>query len=281
MSNDYWHSGIDPKVVGSWNLHNAIKGKDSELDFFLMTSSILGSVGAGTESNYCSANYFLDTFARHRQSLGLPAMAVGLGLITEVGYLHENPDIQALLVRKGIQAIGEDELIQIFDIALSTSLNIPHAYDSAAQSHILTGLEPFGFMELRKKGFKVTIPTLDDPRASILARALDTQSDLRLEGQSGDPLADVMKSLEDGTLAGGIAAQISTRLSDLVFLPLTKVDIKKPLVEYGMDSIIAGQFRTWFFKTFKVDIPFLELFSKTVTVSSLSDAVLTKLKSKT
>lgn len=40
MSNEYWHTGIDPKVQDTWNIHNAIKGKDSELDFFLMSSSI-------------------------------------------------------------------------------------------------------------------------------------------------------------------------------------------------------------------------------------------------
>ena len=91
MPNEYRHTGIDPKVQGTWNVHNAIKGKDSELDFFLMSSSISGSVGTATESNYCAANYFLNVFARYRWSLGLPATLVGLGMISEVGYLHDNP----------------------------------------------------------------------------------------------------------------------------------------------------------------------------------------------
>jgi hypothetical protein len=66
MPNEYWHTGIDPKVQGTWNIHNAIKGKDSELNFFLMSSSMSRSVGTATESSYCAANYFLDVFARYR-----------------------------------------------------------------------------------------------------------------------------------------------------------------------------------------------------------------------
>ena len=30
--------------MGSWNLHKAIQGKEDHLDFFLMTSSLSGSV---------------------------------------------------------------------------------------------------------------------------------------------------------------------------------------------------------------------------------------------
>lgn len=102
MSCEQWHTGIGPKLIGTWNLHHAIQGRDQELEFFLMMSSIPGRVGTATKSNYCAANYFLDMFARYRRNLGLPATSLGLGMIFEVGYLHENPEIEAILLRKGI-----------------------------------------------------------------------------------------------------------------------------------------------------------------------------------
>jgi hypothetical protein len=113
MSNESWHTGIDPKVSGIWNLHNGIQhnGKDSELRFFLMMSSISGSVGTVTEGNYCAGNHFLDMFARYRRAQGRPALAIGFGMISEIGYLHENTDIEALLLRRGIQTINEDEFL--------------------------------------------------------------------------------------------------------------------------------------------------------------------------
>ncbi|RFU27489.1 hypothetical protein B7463_g8851, partial [Scytalidium lignicola] len=280
MSNNYWHTGIGPKVQGTLNLHQAIKGRDRHLEFFLMTSSISGSVGTATESNYCAGNYFLDCFARFRQSQGLPATAIGLGMISEVGYLHENPEIEQLLLRKGIQAINEDELLQIIDIALSdgSRIRIPHAFDSLAHSHILTGLEPFGLKAMRKKGFEGTNPTLNDPRAAVLARALDGESDLALKGQTGRFPADVSAQIENGsTLSAAMLHFISKRFSNLVLIPLDKVDVAKSLAGYGMDSMIAAEFRTWFFQSLKVDIPFLELLSKTVTLNSLSQAVITEI----
>ena len=280
MSNRSWHTGIDSKVIGTWNLHQAVENHahGSEIEFFLLTSSISGSVGTATESNYCAGNHFLDLFARYRRSLGRPATAIGLGMISEVGYLHENPEIEALLLRKGIQAINEDELLQIIDISLSNNTILPHAYDNQADAHILTGLEPFGLKELRKKGFEGTNPTLDDPRASILAQALDSNSDLFFKNDDGLPAA-IAEAVEFGaSLEAATLAIISKRFSNLVLLPLDKVDAKRPLAQYGMDSMIAAEFRTWFFQFFKVDIPFLELLSKSTTLDNLNETVVKGIK---
>jgi hypothetical protein len=59
-----------------------------------------------TESNYCATNGFLDAFARWRRSQGQIAVSIGLGIISEVTYLNENPDTEALLLRRGIQPLN-------------------------------------------------------------------------------------------------------------------------------------------------------------------------------
>ena len=105
ITHEQWHTAVTPKVLGTWNVHNAIKNKEKDLDFFLMTSSISGSVGVATESYYCASNYFLDVFARYRRNAGLPAKSIGFGMISQVGYLHEHPDFQHGLVHKGVSPI--------------------------------------------------------------------------------------------------------------------------------------------------------------------------------
>ena len=149
MSNESWHTSVKPKVQGSWNLHNSFKGKDSALESFLMTSSIAGSVGTATESNYTAANSFMDNFAKYRRKHNLPAVSIGLGAISEVGYLHENPEIEAVLLRKGITPIKEDEVLSIIDITLSR----PNGLDPT-EAHVLTGLETQGMKKLRRMGSK-------------------------------------------------------------------------------------------------------------------------------
>lgn len=278
MSNSAWHTGIQPKLVGSFNLHHALLGKDADLEFFLMTSSVSGSVGTATESNYCAANGFLDAFARYRRRLGKPATSVGLGMISEVGYLHENPEIEALLLRKGIQALPEEEFIQIIDLALTgRGLTDEYTYDESSLSHILTGLELFGLLEMRKKGFEGNNPVMADPRACVLAATLDISDDSTQNKQLSNLPAELVKVLEasreNETLLEVVLGIVKKRFSNLVLIPLDQVDVVKPLGEYGMDSMIAAEFRTWFYQTFKVDVPFLELLSKSVSVKSLSEMV--------
>ncbi|KAI0199298.1 reducing type I polyketide synthase 10 [Astrocystis sublimbata] len=270
-----WHTGIDPKVHGSWNLLNSLKkdSRESELDFFLMTSSVSGSVGTATEANYCAANHFLDIFARHlRTAHGIPAVAIGFGMISEVGYLHDNPDIEKLLVRKGIQAIDADELIQLTDLALSTSatLSIAHGYDEQAIAHMLTGMEPHGIKELRKKGFEGTQPAMEDPRAKLLASALD--GDAQIVNSTGGLPVEVEALVQSGqTPSEAVLSFIRKRFGNLVLMKYDAVDVKKPLAQYGMDSMIGAEFRVWFYKSMEVDIPLVMLLGPSCTIESLRD----------
>lgn len=80
---------LQPKVLGTINLHELLLHED--LDFFVMTSSVLGALGAATQSNYSAANAFLDHMARHRQTLGLQGTSIALGMIVEVGHIEEHP----------------------------------------------------------------------------------------------------------------------------------------------------------------------------------------------
>lgn len=272
MSHKSWHTSVRPKVQGSLNLHTAIQGNDAELDFFLMTSSVAGSVGTATESNYTSANSFLDNFAKYRRRLGLPAAAIGLGMISEVGYLHENPEIEAVLLRKGIQPIKEEELLSIIDITLSRTL--PTEINEA---HVLTGLETQGMKRLRQMGFEGTIPTLNDPRAAILASSLDGESDAHSKKTDAGLPPALAETLEAGGDGEAVLETITTiivqRLANLILVQAPKIDRDMPLIKWGMDSMLAAEFRTWFFMAFTVDVPFLLLLGESITPQALGELV--------
>jgi hypothetical protein len=283
MPRDYWLAGLRPKVVGSWNLYNSLSGREQDLDFFLVTSSVSGSVGTATESNYCSANYFLDVFARYCRSVGIPAVSVGLGMISEVGYLHENPEIGALPLRKGIQAINEDEMLQIIGIALSTTTTTPmggdNTYDEFALGHVLTGLEPLGLKALRAKGFEGSSPVLGDPRAFLLSAALDGSSAGTGASSSTNGLAaEVTEAIEAGSsVEEAVLKTVSQKFSSLVLIPKDKLDATKPISSVGVDSMLAAEFPAWIFQAFKVDVPYLTLLSPAATLMMLSEMVTQKI----
>ncbi len=66
-----------PKVLGSWNLHEA--SKHLPLDFFIMFSSWASVLGAEELGHYNAANHFIDSLAHYRRSLGLKASAMNWG----------------------------------------------------------------------------------------------------------------------------------------------------------------------------------------------------------
>lgn len=132
-----------------------------------------GSIGTATESNYCSAKGFLDAFARWRRAQGKPAVSIGQGMISEVIYLHENPKIEALLLRKGIQPLEKQEFLQVVNLALVSEA----AYDPA-DAHLLTGLEPAKVRELQAREFDVTSHgVLKDARTAMLATSLKAEQE--------------------------------------------------------------------------------------------------------
>jgi hypothetical protein len=276
MSSKAWHAAVDPKLQGCWNLHNAIKGKDDELDFFLMTSSTSGSIGTAAQSNYCSANHFLDVFARYRRSLGLPAVATGLGRITGVGYLHENPDVEALLSRTGMSALDEDEMLQVVDVALSWKQQSDNPFDKLSGSHVLTGFEPSGSEARGANGVGVSFPAMHDPRASVLIAAL-TDADDRAVQQAGETIpAAVSAAINAGSsLEDAVTSHIVQRFAALLLMHAERIDVSKPLAAFGMDSMIATEIRAWFFHAFKIDVPLFDLLAKTTSVGTLAERVVT------
>lgn len=74
---------MSPKVKGAWNLHRACHG--IELEFFVMLSSAASLFGSPGQANYAAANAFLDGLASYRHSQGLPALALQLGMVDEIG----------------------------------------------------------------------------------------------------------------------------------------------------------------------------------------------------
>ncbi|KAM7211474.1 hypothetical protein V8F06_013126 [Rhypophila decipiens] len=287
MSADSWQTAVFPKWAGTWNLHNALSAlphsdeEKAEGFFFLLLSSVSGSVGTATESNYCAANGFLDAFAKWRRSQGRPAASIGLGMISEVGYLHENPQIEALLLRRGIQPLKESKFLQIMDLALSQPL------PSATPSSFEPDLEA-------QEGFDVRLEVMNDPQASILAVAMEQASaaatsskrplgettstkdfapwfaSLLLSSQNRKAMDALMTEADASSLHVAVSSLVLRRFATLMLTPIAKVAVDRPLARFGVDSMTAAEFRTWFWNSLHIDVPFLDLMSPR---KSLADIV--------
>ncbi|OJZ89749.1 hypothetical protein ASPFODRAFT_183092 [Aspergillus luchuensis CBS 106.47] len=285
MPHNAWHTTMGPKVRGTWNLHDVLrkKGRDSQLDFFVMTSSISGTIGTATESNYCAANSFLDAFARYRNHLGLPAISIGYGMISEVGYLHEHSDIEALMKRGGVHPINEDELIQIMNMALVNQRprTWDPRYDHLAGSHILTGVEFTSLQEQRERGFEGDNHVLADPRAALFtasfARGAAGEGKSETQNAAAQLPGDIARALRNNqnveSCLDALRAVVSKKMSNLILLPENDLKADQPLGDSALDSMLAAEFRTFVFRMFEVDIPFVVLLKRSTTVNHLVDII--------
>ncbi|KAF6827014.1 KR domain-containing protein [Colletotrichum musicola] len=295
-----WKQVIDSKVAGTINLHELLL--DHDLDFFVMCSSVLGAIGAATQSNYAAANSFLDAMARHRHSLGLQAASVALGMILDVGHVEEHPEVETALKRNGMYGIGVSEYLHAMELGCrgrqrpqdgehplsittngtttATSSAPPPGwwgyYDAAAAAHIVTGMDPTRVTRAGGKGM-----WLSDNRLRNLLLALgDDQSGADPESSSSSSSQSVTARLraaaaegEGGREAVRMVVQqlFMERLSKLVLLPVAKMTPSSPLSLYGMDSMISAELRSWAWKEFKANIPFMSLLDHSLTFEGLAE----------
>ncbi|KAI2613243.1 hypothetical protein GGR54DRAFT_651077 [Hypoxylon sp. NC1633] len=63
------------------------------------------------------------------------------------------------------------------------------------------------------------------------------------------------------------------QFSNLTLTPQEQIEDDKPLLEFGIDSMIAAEFRTWIWASFKINISFLDILSPHSSLSTLSEFI--------
>lgn len=274
MTIEDWHKVLAPKFQGTINLHEALL--QEPLDFFVMTSSTLGVAGASTQSNYAPANAFLDSMARHRWSLGLEACSIALGMIVGIGHVEAHPEVKEAFEQKNVYGIPEDEFLKMMEMACRSRGSITPAseHDPLSVAHMVTGMEP------SKLAASSVLPSwLTDSRFENIAAAVAKFGDRTSPIHSATSTASTLRA----ALATNDKTSIRLTLESLIFThfsKLTMVSVEKltsssnrPMSEFGMDSMIVAELKSWAWRELKVDVPFMMLLEGGLTLNGLVDLV--------
>ncbi|THY90977.1 ketoacyl-synt-domain-containing protein [Aureobasidium pullulans] len=253
-----WNYAVDPKVKGTLNLHDALTGQP--LDFFVMISSISAMTGAPTQSNYCAANTFLDFFARQRTQQGLPATTVGLSMVLEVGFVSQNETIEHGIARSGIHGINEKEFIDLMATAMSPAPEPSWTMDNDANHFLVSGLEPSKLAsDLDVNSFRYW----KQPRIGPLAVSIEARN-----MTSGGATATAAKSDQPA-----IEEAVVAKFAKTFMIPVDDIEESKPLVAFGMDSMIGIALRNWVFSTYQVDVPTSDFMGPLLTAEILAEKI--------
>ncbi|KAI9713353.1 MAG: Type I Iterative PKS [Chrysothrix sp. TS-e1954] len=266
LSFEDWNDVMKPKVQGTWNLHNVTVSRNLNLDLFVLFSSLSGILGQIGQTNYASANTFLDAFVQYRAGKGLPCTAIDLGAMEGIGYLSENQDLLRKMQGTGWRAVQEAELLNALEIAM-----VPQAEQEPKNQGDMSWITHNSFL----LGLSPSVPlSSQDSNARLRkdirmaayhnvgrqsSKTASANEGLRLFLRSVKDDPNLLKSTDSTTL---LAREIGKKLFSLLLRPEDEdIDISINTANLGLDSLIAIELRGWWKLNLGFDITVLEMLS--------------------
>ena len=263
MTIHQWTRCLNPKVRGTYNLHQATLKQN--LDFFVCFSSGSSIIGAIGQANYSAANAYLDALMRYRQEHGLPGASINIGRVTGVGVVAEDTTLQEVMDRMGYDKVSESELFYQIEEALSMQSK-ERGTEEVDKHQLITGINLS-----RKDVYWATKSLFRNLYANhdFAARPLETLGEQNLRS-SLQKAPDV--KARNSMLMEAFVKKITTVLS----VPISNIEPSNPLSSYGLDSIVAIEFRKWFSKVIGVELTLFDVLkaaSIQALVSKVIDAI--------
>ncbi|MCP3743509.1 SDR family NAD(P)-dependent oxidoreductase [Paenibacillus sp. A3M_27_13] len=213
---------LAPKVTGLVNLDQACK--EIPLDFFILFSSVAGSLGNIGQADYAAANAFMDAYAKYRNTLVEREQRQGRTISVNWPLWKEG----------GMRIDGETEKIMegMGMFAMETGAGIRALYQSLAS-------EKNQVMVLEGHASQLRETLLQQPS---LNQAGDASSMIR-ESEMGSVIGQDL-------LAEKAANYLKQLLATSIRLPARQIETDAPMEKYGIDSIMIKQLTRELEKTF-------------------------------
>lgn len=260
MSHGDWQSSTSPKISGSWNLHTLLP---SGMDFFILLSSITGMIGQGGQSNYAAGNTYQDSLSYRRTSLGQKSISIDLGVMATTGWLklEENKHLMDRWLSSEIYTpLNISQLLALLEHYCDPSLPL-QTYETC---QVVIGLEIPANLEAKgvergtwmdrtlfrgMKQIPCSLPTSDlRNQSTTITTEVDPKS-LFVAASSTSEASEV------------VASALCAKLAKSLALPggVEDIDPSKPLHNYGVDSLLAVELRSWLMDKFQADVPVFEI----------------------
>ncbi|KXJ85216.1 hypothetical protein Micbo1qcDRAFT_210158 [Microdochium bolleyi] len=251
MTLDKMDRVLRPKMLGSKNL-DAVFGQIAGLDFFVMFSSLSAVIGMPGQSNYAAANMYMVGLATQRRKRHLVASVVDLGMIVGLGYISRaegdegSGAVESALRRQNYMPVGERDLHEILTEAIVAGGKQQQQEHGAvatgvvAQCEIVTGLAPY-----RRSGGSAS----DDRAAPPVWVHEPRFSHLVVRGAA-----------ENGAGGGGEGKKtLKSEIAGASTLSESQMGVNVPIIDFGIDSLVAVELRSWFSLETGQDVPVLKI----------------------
>jgi acyl transferase domain-containing protein/NADPH:quinone reductase-like Zn-dependent oxidoreductase/acyl carrier protein/short-subunit dehydrogenase len=243
---------VDPKAKAA-AIFDRLTRQD-ELDHLILFSSATTLVGNPGQANYVAANGYLEGLARARRRIGLPALAVGFGAISDTGFLARNTDVNDMLSKR----IGKTGMTAAQALAYVEDYIVrdPGTVDAAAVSIAEIDM-----------GMARHLKTVATPLFEVVARSAKTQSAAG-DGELIDLVALVEgKSQEEGEHL--IFQLVASEIASILRVPASEISPLKVIKDVGLDSLMAMELGMSFRQKTGFEMP-LSSVTQSTTVGDVS-----------
>ncbi|EXJ93245.1 hypothetical protein A1O3_01802 [Capronia epimyces CBS 606.96] len=262
MTFDKWMGATQPKIKGSWNLHDCLP---KELDFFIMLSSMSGIIGNAAQANYAAGNTYEDALAHYRRAQGLAATTLDVGLVTDASHFDADATIEDYLKRYShwTSALVTDREMQIMIEAVMREARMAKAHtESPTPIQPLPAQLLVGLNGSVPRGSESLNPWSKERKFDHrICRASGSRSD----SNAGGPTQSLESQLQKASSGTEAVALVETALRTHLAAAMTAmpedIDGDKPLYALGVDSLKAIEVRNWVFKELKCDVSVFEVLS--------------------
>ncbi|PYH70166.1 MDR/SDR family oxidoreductase [Aspergillus vadensis CBS 113365] len=265
MSHDDWQAAVRPKAQGSWNLHKLLP---HGLDFFLMLASMNGVVGHIGQANYAAGNTFQDALAHHRKRCGENAATLDLGLFTFAGRVARDPKLLKIMLSiLPHKPITETEFHALLDVYCNPVV----CKEKGLPCQVSFGMRP------QDEGTALKAYWVGKPMFRYVAQQRLSEGQRERQGQSIDLPAAFRgaESLADATAA--VIKALTTKLARTLSVEEDNLNEHKALHQYGVDSLVAVELRTWFAKELQAEVATFDIIGR-ATITSLAGVAASRSK---
>jgi amino acid adenylation domain-containing protein len=222
------------------------------LDFFILFSSLSSVFGHAGQGNYAAGNAFLDALAHYRRALGLRGLTINWGYLGEVGYLARRQQLGERLERQGVLSFTLRQALALLERAMqrrAVQVSVMRVDWSRWRGLGVTGRVSPRFAHLLEQGERVgqepsTLPTLAAVRAA-----------------------------EPGARAGLVDTLVRDKVARLLGASGDRLERDKPLINLGLDSLMAVELGNWLESELKVRLPIGSLM-RSPSLASLTELLL-------
>jgi 3-oxoacyl-(acyl-carrier-protein) synthase/NAD(P)-dependent dehydrogenase (short-subunit alcohol dehydrogenase family)/acyl carrier protein len=222
------------KVAGAWNLH--LLTRDKPLDLFVLYSSIAAIFGSPGQGNYAAANAFLDSLAEHRRALGLAATSISWGPWAGAG----------MFVRSHEGGRSRGEALGLEPLPPGRGLRMLERIIASAATHVsAVSFDPEIVFS------RVALPIV----TSLLERLLPPAAGrARIGAEGGAP---------EIASPHALLAFLRRTIGGVMGLEPEAVDVSTPLIQLGLDSLMAVELKNEVQSRLGLDIRLLDLLEDT------------------